>query len=580
MGSIHVRYEELFEVQDDIEKGRGGWLQELSQVHSDLSNIIASEDFAGAASQAMDTYIQEVHYMILRSLYNVLQEIHVQLQLYVEGYLSNIDESYDTEISLDVILDQIDVMEQRKVLFTDISLDIADTISSVSDLVSISSPDGGEVEDGYDTGKAFLEKLGEDIQTYEEERVAQDFILLKSMTGNLKDLIRAFSGKGSIHIGSYHSGDAIQSEAMQKAVILSELHKAYTDERKAEYENAIESYIIRMESQNRIVEGKLQLGGAIAMALGSSAVIKAGMVMPHPVLAGACYVVGAAGAIISVAEGVEGVQEILYGLSWDNESVAFNPIRDTIFGGNQKIYDAVGVTVLASMNLILLGTMTYQSGVQAVVKELVKDTVSAGIGNEVSKIAAEQGADAFEQMLIGITGAMFARGGIEGLEYAITSLDNKGFVDLDAFSGKGDNKGGGNSTPGTSKLIGAGEGEKFGTYASKATPIDGYTDVIVHGAPPNQVGVMHNGEWAYLDQRSLANYLRQDAGYTGGNIRLLSCGTGSTPNGFAQNLSNKMGVEVLAPSDTIWAFPNGKLTIGPNSFSNTGQWNIFSPGSH
>ena len=134
-----------------------------------------------------------------------------------------------------------------------------------------------------------------------------------------------------------------------------------------------------------------------------------------------------------------------------------------------------------------------------------------------------------------------------------------------------------NAIPGTSKLIGVGEGEKFGIYAAKATPVEGYTDVIVHGAPPDQVGVMHNGEWRLLDHRSLAKFLNQDGGYTGGAIRLLSCGTGSTADGFAQNLSNKMGVKVMAPSDTIWAFPSGRLTIGPNQFNNSGQWNIFIP---
>jgi hypothetical protein len=88
---------------------------------------------------------------------------------------------------------------------------------------------------------------------------------------------------------------------------------------------------------------------------------------------------------------------------------------------------------------------------------------------------------------------------------------------------------------------------------------------------------MHNGEWRLLDHRSLAKFLNQDGGYTGGAIRLLSCGTGSTADGFAQNLSNKMGVKVMAPSDTIWAFPSGRLTIGPNQFNNSGQWNIFIP---
>lgn len=36
----------------------------------------------------------------------------------------------------------------------------------------------------------------------------------------------------------------------------------------------------------------------------------------------------------------------------------------------------------------------------------------------------------------------------------------------------------------------------------------------------------------------------------------------------------------MVPSDTIWASPNGKLTIGPDSFSNIGQWNIFRSGNY
>ena len=38
-----------------------------------------------------------------------------------------------------------------------------------------------------------------------------------------------------------------------------------------------------------------------------------------------------------------------------------------------------------------------------------------------------------------------------------------------------------------------------------------------------------------------------------------------------------MGVEVLAPSDTVWAHSDGKLTIGPKSYINNGKWNSFKP---
>jgi hypothetical protein len=33
---------------------------------------------------------------------------------------------------------------------------------------------------------------------------------------------------------------------------------------------------------------------------------------------------------------------------------------------------------------------------------------------------------------------------------------------------------------------------------------------------------------------------------------MLSCSTGTLPDGFAQNLSNKMNKEVIAPSDILW----------------------------
>ena len=58
----------------------------------------------------------------------------------------------------------------------------------------------------------------------------------------------------------------------------------------------------------------------------------------------------------------------------------------------------------------------------------------------------------------------------------------------------------------------------------------------------------------------------------------MPCETGSLPNGIAQNLSNKLGTEVIAPSNTVWIQPNGSLTIGRTGQVNTGIWNTFTPG--
>lgn len=127
-----------------------------------------------------------------------------------------------------------------------------------------------------------------------------------------------------------------------------------------------------------------------------------------------------------------------------------------------------------------------------------------------------------------------------------------------------------------SYLVGSGPGEQLRLAATKVKNIEGYTDVAVHGNP-NNIAVMHNGKEIIMDHRRLANFLKSDSGYQGGKIRLLSCGTGKNPKGFAQNLANKMGVIVRAPSDTLFIYPNGKTVIGSNPLKNTGHWIDFKP---
>ena len=132
------------------------------------------------------------------------------------------------------------------------------------------------------------------------------------------------------------------------------------------------------------------------------------------------------------------------------------------------------------------------------------------------------------------------------------------------------------AAPGTVALVKPRPGDNFGKFALRAKPKEGYTDVIIHGNPEtDKVAVFHNGEWKDLDQRRLATYVKHDMGYKSGPIRLISCSTGA--QNFAQDFANKMGVKVIAPSDTVWAHPSGKLTIGPKSYIDIGHWNEFKP---
>ncbi len=120
------------------------------------------------------------------------------------------------------------------------------------------------------------------------------------------------------------------------------------------------------------------------------------------------------------------------------------------------------------------------------------------------------------------------------------------------------------------------------SFIKNVKPIDGYTDVAVHGSKDkfwylkDATAPTNPDSWISFNQRSLANYVK-GSDYSGGPIRLLSCETGAADAVAAQNFSNKMGVEILAPTDTLWIFPSGRMSIGPSQFKNTGTWESFFP---
>ena len=105
-------------------------------------------------------------------------------------------------------------------------------------------------------------------------------------------------------------------------------------------------------------------------------------------------------------------------------------------------------------------------------------------------------------------------------------------------------------------------------------PVDGYHDVVVHGTESG-FAVLRNGQWVDIDHGTLSTFIQNSPDYAGGPIRLVSCSTGC---GVAQDLSDKLGVDVLAPTNTAWIHPSGAITVGPSPYVNSGSFELFSPG--
>ena len=106
------------------------------------------------------------------------------------------------------------------------------------------------------------------------------------------------------------------------------------------------------------------------------------------------------------------------------------------------------------------------------------------------------------------------------------------------------------------------DGDPLNDNAKMVTPLEGYFDVALHGTPRS---VFFRSDDGKMSARTLATVIRHSKGYTGQNIRLLSCNTGKTVGDaycFAEELANALGVTVTAPNKALYIFPDGHLRVG------------------
>ena len=99
-----------------------------------------------------------------------------------------------------------------------------------------------------------------------------------------------------------------------------------------------------------------------------------------------------------------------------------------------------------------------------------------------------------------------------------------------------------------------------------------YFDFAAHGASDY---IEYGARGKNMRARDVARIIKHHKKYNGQKVRLLSCNTGSVDNGFAQQLSNALGVEVEAPTDVLVVYPDGSFKVG---FKGDGVMKRFKPG--
>ena len=345
----------------------------------------------------MRYYLVEVHGTLLQTLANLMNDYSTNLLLYKDGYYQ-IDGDLHTKLpGKEFTRLHSDLKGSRDKLKPEIEL-LKTTKSDISDLVSYEGSSHTSTVMNYNFLMNQIKNLDTSITQYESSHSSQDLVAFKELLAATKALIAEHSGK-SRNVGTYQSGDFGKLKSVQRFALAYDQAAKQMESRVERVKAAQERDKARFEAlaaEDRAKKGWIDLGiGVFTAVIGIVAIVSTmGAATPLVVAGGA--VVGVGTEAYGASNAAEGFHDIQLGNAGDIQTKAKNPIRDTVFMGNDKLYHDVGNTfVTASAIMIPIGKT--QSVVQGLTEFAIGEAGAYTTGQaayHVTKLAGGSEEDA------------------------------------------------------------------------------------------------------------------------------------------------------------------------------------------
>lgn len=354
--SYNIKFDDITSVQVETQKTMNAWGESMSSLNKAMNDFIKNQNLQGQAISSMRNYLVEVHGTLLQTLANLMNDYSTNLLLYKDGYYQ-IDGDLHTKLpGKEFTRLHSDLKSSRDKLKPEIEL-LKTTKSDISDLVSYEGSSHTSTVMNYNFLMNQLKNLDTSITQYESSHSGQDLVAFKELLAATKALIAEHAGK-SRNVGTYQSGDFGKLKSVQRFALAYDQAAKQMESRVERVKAAQDRDKARFEAlaaEDRAKKGWIDLGVGVFTAVIGIVVIVSTMGTATPlVVAGG--VVGFGTSVYGLSNVEEGIHDIQLGNAGDIQTKAKNPIRDTVFMGNDKLYHDVGNTfVTASAIMIPIG---------------------------------------------------------------------------------------------------------------------------------------------------------------------------------------------------------------------------------
>ena len=229
------------------------------------------------------------------------------------------------------------------------------TKDKISDLVSYDGSSHTSTVMDYNFLLNQIKNLDSSITQYESNHASQDLVAFKELLAATKALIAEHAGKTRT-VGTYQSGDFAKLKSVQRFAIAYKQATQQMESRVERVKAAQERDKVRFEALARSDKGwkDWAIGGLTIIAGVAAIIFTWGAATPLVAVSGLTFGLGT--TAYGASNMYEASQDIQLGNAGDIHTKAKNPVRDTLFMGNDKLYHDVGnIFVTGSAIMIPIG---------------------------------------------------------------------------------------------------------------------------------------------------------------------------------------------------------------------------------
>ena len=361
--SYNIKFDDITSVQVESQKTINAWGESVASLNKAMTDFINNKNLQGQAISSMRRYLVEVHGTLLQTLVNLMNDYSTNLLLYKDGYYQ-IDGDLHTKLPGQVFTNLHSALKSsRDNLKSEIEV-LKTTKSDISDLVSYEGSSHTSTVMDYNFLMNQLKNLDSSITQYESNHASQDLVAFKELLAATKALIAEHAVKTRT-VGIYQSGDFAKLKSVQRFAIAYKQATQQMESRVERVQAAQERDKVRFEALARSDKGWKDMAvSALTIIVGVTAIVVT-WGSATPLVFGVGLTAGLGTTAYGASNMYEAGQDIKLGNAGDIQTKAGNPIRDTLFMGNDKLYHDVG-NVFSTASAIMIPIGQTQSVVKGV----------------------------------------------------------------------------------------------------------------------------------------------------------------------------------------------------------------------